>query len=292
MTLHRFFIDFDQAIRTDGELRVVDSALAHQLQKVLRKKLGDQIILLDGKSNEYLSEVRTLTSKFLIAKILKSSKNKNEPELKITLCPSLIKSARFEWMLEKGTEIGVSAFTPVLTSRSEAKNFKKDRALKIIKEAAEQCERGLIPKINEYLETNRPDILVAGDAAEFYHPIFEDKLQFGGWTGAQLQGKTAALNMIGKKETFKWVPFYTTSAFGISITFAGDIRPLPDRIIIPRGAGNSYGRIIIKGNRIVGATLINRNQELAPILKLIENKTDISKKQKELADPNFDLKNL
>lgn len=159
-----------------------------------------------------------------------------------------------------------------------------------LKQTGIETNRGIVA--NEHLKTNQPDIWAAGDAAEFYHPIFEDKLQFGGWTDAQLQGKTAALNMLGKKETFKWVPFYTTSSFGISITFAGDIRPLPDRIIIPRGAGNSNSRIIIKGNRIVGATLINRNQELQPILKLIENKTDISQKQKELADPNSELKTL
>ena len=149
MTFHRFFIDFDNAIRTDGELRITDSKLAHQLFKVLRKKSGDEIILLDDKGNEYLSEVRTLTSKFLIAKILRTSRNQNEPALKITLCPSLIKASRFEWMLEKGTEIGVSVFTPILTSRSEAKNFKTERVSKIMKESAEQCECGLIPKIND-----------------------------------------------------------------------------------------------------------------------------------------------
>lgn len=159
-----------------------------------------------------------------------------------------------------------------------------------LKQAGIEINRGILT--NEYLETNISNIWAAGDAAEFYHPIFEDNLQLGGWTGAQLQGKTAALNMLGKKEVFKWVPFYTTSAFIISITFAGDIRPLPDRTIIPRGKNNSYGRIILKGNRIIGATLINRNQELQPILKLIENKIDVSRKQKELADPNFDIKNL
>jgi 16S rRNA (uracil1498-N3)-methyltransferase len=149
MTLHHFFIDFDQAVRTDGELRIVDPTLAHQLQKVLRKRIGDQVIFLDNKGNEYLSEIRTLTLKFLIAKILNISKNKNEPKTKIILCPSLIKISRFEWLLEKGTEIGVSEFTPILTSRSEIKDFRKERALKIIKEAAEQSERGLIPKLNE-----------------------------------------------------------------------------------------------------------------------------------------------
>lgn len=149
MTLHRFFIDLDTAIKTDGELRVADSALAHQLSKVLRKKAGNQIILLDNKCNEYLSEIKMLTTNFLIAKILKTSKNQNEPENKIILYPSLIKISRFEWLLEKGTEIGISEFTPILTSHSEIKNFKKERALKIIKEAAEQCERGLIPKLNE-----------------------------------------------------------------------------------------------------------------------------------------------
>jgi len=208
MTLHRFFIDFDQTIRADSELRVADSALAHQLEKVLRRKTGDQIILLDNKGNEYLSEVRTLTSKFLIAKILKTSKNQNEPKLKITLCPSLIKLSRFEWMLEKGTEIGVSEFTPILTSRSEAKNFsafsgKTARALKIAKEAAEQCERGLIPKINEiksfeemaerggsnFIFLDRSGVSISSTRQKFSSPIGKNRENIfilvgpeGGWT--------------------------------------------------------------------------------------------------------------
>jgi NAD(P)H-nitrite reductase large subunit len=159
-----------------------------------------------------------------------------------------------------------------------------------LKTAGIETNRGII--VNEYLETNQPDIWVAGDAAEFYHPILEDRLQLGSWVGGQLQGKIAGLNMIGQKEVFGWIPFYTMHGFDVNIAFAGDIRLLPDRIAIPRGISDSYGRIIIKGNRIVGATLINRGQELQPILKLIENKTDISQKQKELSDQNFDLKNL
>jgi len=152
--------------------------------------------------------------------------------------------------------------------------------------------RGIIA--NEYLETNVPDIWTAGDSAEFNDLILNEKVQLGNWINAQMQGRTAAFNMAGKHQPFKLVSFYTTQGFGITIAFVGDVRPLPDRIIIARGTpeSGSYGRILISKDEIVGATLINRTGELAPITKLIERDVKITGHESELADSQFDLKKL
>ncbi len=154
------------------------------------------------------------------------------------------------------------------------------------------CGRGI--KTNEYLETNAPDVWAAGDAVEFYDVVVGEPVQLGNWVNAQVQGRVAGLNMLGKKQPFRMVSFYTTQGFGLSIAFVGDVRPLPDRTIIARGSkeSRSYGRLILKDKELVGATLLNRTQEMAPISKLIEKDVDLSAHHAELADPDFNLKTL
>jgi NAD(P)H-nitrite reductase large subunit len=159
--------------------------------------------------------------------------------------------------------------------------------------------RGILA--NEYLETNVPDVWTAGDVAEFNDLILRERVQLGNWVNAQMQGRIAGKNMVASagvtsvsREPFKMVSFYTTSGFGITIAFVGDVRPLPDRHIVVRDARpqNSYGRIILSSRKIIGATLINRTNELGALTKLIEHDVNVSGKEPQLADPSFDLTTL
>jgi len=147
---------------------------------------------------------------------------------------------------------------------------------------------------DEYLKTNLPDVWVAGDAAEYKDIILEERVIMGNWASAQKQGEVAGLNMVGKDEQFKFVSFYTTEAFGITIAFVGNVRPGENKKIIKRGSSdmNSYGRLIMMNDELVGATLINRTNELIPIKKLIENNIKVADKEKELSDPSFDLNKI
>ncbi len=77
---------------------------------------------------------------------------RSEPALRIILCQGLLKSARFEWILEKCTELGVSVFSPIICRRSMAGledtgSSKIQRWLRIIQEAAEQCGRSRLPEL-------------------------------------------------------------------------------------------------------------------------------------------------
>jgi NADPH-dependent 2,4-dienoyl-CoA reductase/sulfur reductase-like enzyme len=131
--------------------------------------------------------------------------------------------------------------------------------------------------------------------AEFQDLVLGEKVQLGNWVNAQMQGRIAALNMLGKKQPFKMVSFYTTQGFGINIAFSGDVRVDETRKVIKRGSPeiNSYARLIIdKNNEIIGATFINRTQEIAPVNKLIETDFKVEGYEAKLADPNFDLKTL
>lgn len=147
---------------------------------------------------------------------------------------------------------------------------------------------------NEYLETNVPDIWVAGDSAEFQDIILGEQIQLGNWVNAQTQGRAAGLNMTGAKKPFSMVSFYTTQGFGITIAFVGDVRPEKDCLIIKRASEetNAYERLILKGGKLVGATIINRTQELGFLSKLIEKQIHLSGKESELSDITFNLANL
>ncbi len=152
MKLQRFFID-SGTIR-GNEVILDNKEIISQIKKVLRLRAGDKVIFLDGSGKEYVSVIKEIGNSVINCGIESSAENKNEPELKIVLCQALCKKDKFEWVLQKGTEIGVSKFVPVLAERSEKFGLNRERAEKILREAAEQSERGVVPKMDEIQKFN------------------------------------------------------------------------------------------------------------------------------------------
>ncbi|MBM2818081.1 MAG: Ribosomal small subunit methyltransferase [Parcubacteria group bacterium] len=147
MRMHRFFIE--QEIPESGEIMITDKDLIHQWQKVFRLKKGDRVIIFDGSGFDYISEFVSLDKNNSVLKIVEKKKNENVPKKEIHLFQSIIKKDKFEWALEKGTELGVSHFHPIISERSEKKDINFERARKIIKEASEQSGRSNLPHLNE-----------------------------------------------------------------------------------------------------------------------------------------------
>ena len=171
MRLHRFFID--QIIPESGEIIVTDKNLIHQWQKVFRFKAGDRVILFDGSGLDYVSDIVSLQKDGGVLKVVEKKLNENVPKKEIHLFQSIIKKDNFEWVLEKGAELGVSYFHPIISERSEKKNINFERAGKIIKEASEQSGRGSLPSISELV--NFEDALNNNFASVAFHPT-GDKL--------------------------------------------------------------------------------------------------------------------
>ncbi len=153
MKLHRFFIP-PQFI-SGRYARIPDPDLAKQIGRVLRLSPGDMLILLDGDGFEYTARLEKVSAREVHVEIMKRQWNDKEPELKIALYQSLIKKDKIEWVFEKCTEVGVTNFHPVLSERSEKLRFNVLRAEKVVKEAAEQSERGIKPEILEIEEFGR-----------------------------------------------------------------------------------------------------------------------------------------
>jgi NAD(P)H-nitrite reductase large subunit len=162
-----------------------------------------------------------------------------------------------------------------------------------LKECGIATNRGILA--DEFMKTNLPDIWTAGDIAEYKDLLLEENIEMGNWVSAREQGRIAGSNMAGKHEAFRFVSFYTTQGFGMSVAFVGDVNAGEGRIIVSRGSPeiNSYARLIIAGNgELVGATLINRTGDMNTIAKIIEKNMRVADRQKELGDVDFDLKKL
>ena len=118
--------------------------------KVLRKKEGDILSVMDGKGGLFECKLIQISSKKSLVEILESKKFDKTNRLHIGIAPTK-NNNRMEWFLEKATEIGISEITPLLCSRSERKVLKNERMHKIILAAAKQSKSFHVPVLNEMI---------------------------------------------------------------------------------------------------------------------------------------------
>lgn len=146
--MHRFFIKLDCL---HGEHVVLTGLQAHQICDVLRMNSGDKIIVLDDTGYEYTVLLSKVVRQEVSGQVIDKRKSETEPKTHITLYQSLLAREKFEFVLQKCTEIGVVSFVPIVTQRSiirqadVIKPRKFSRWQRIITEAAEQSGRGRIP---------------------------------------------------------------------------------------------------------------------------------------------------
>jgi 16S rRNA (uracil1498-N3)-methyltransferase len=148
--MHRFFVH-PQAIH--HSTAVLDEAIAHQLRHVLRMRPGAHIVVLDNQGWEYEVELAEITSEGARGSVIDKRPASGEPPVYVTLYQCVLKKDNFEWVLQKGTEIGVSRFVPVISQRTvvadgERIKGKLPRWERIITEAAEQSHRGRLPELD------------------------------------------------------------------------------------------------------------------------------------------------
>ncbi|MEZ4592935.1 MAG: 16S rRNA (uracil(1498)-N(3))-methyltransferase [Chloroflexota bacterium] len=148
--MHRFFVDPQQF---SGDRIHLPADIAHQIRNVLRLRPGTAVLILDNSGFEYEVLLRQVDRQQVVGEAVAKRPSPNEPTVQLTLYQALMKRDKFEWVLQKGTEIGVSAFVPLVTQRSlvqdvDIKSNKQARWHKIITEAAEQSRRGRIPELH------------------------------------------------------------------------------------------------------------------------------------------------
>lgn len=148
--MHRFFVVPDCFV---GDRVVLPENIAHQIRNVLRLRAGAAIMVLDNTGWEYEVLLRQVDRQQVVGEAVAKRPSPNEPSVQLTLYQALMKRDKFEWVLQKGTEIGVTHFVPLVTQRSlvqdvDIKEGKQLRWEKILTEAAEQSRRGCIPTLH------------------------------------------------------------------------------------------------------------------------------------------------
>lgn len=119
---------------------------SHYLLSVMRRGPGDNVALFNGRDGEWNATIEVRTKRqvtFVVVARLRPQGT--EPDLWLMFAP--LKAARLEMMIEKATELGVSALVPVMTRRTVVNRVNHRRLEAIVMEAAEQCERLTVPAI-------------------------------------------------------------------------------------------------------------------------------------------------
>jgi len=147
--MHRFFVP-PSALTTQPIILTGDQA--HQVRRVLRMRLGDRATLLDGCGWAYEGILVAVGEADVRFQAVRRWEAAGEPATQITVYQAVLKGERFGWALQKGVEVGVSAFVPLICERNvvddlSAMESKRERWARIIQEAAEQCGRGRLPEL-------------------------------------------------------------------------------------------------------------------------------------------------
>jgi len=147
MARRRFFVDC-----IDGDRATLEGQDAHHLARVLRAEPGQRYEITDGTAL-CLAEVETVTPRAVAFRIVEAL-DPGPPLPPIILIVSLFKFDRFEWMIEKVTELGVKAILPVESTRTDEGLFKAaakrvERWRKIARESSQQSRRVRVPDIYE-----------------------------------------------------------------------------------------------------------------------------------------------
>lgn len=121
---------------------------SRHIVRVLRKSVGDEILLVDGKGAFVEGVIANADLKSCEVKILSVKQKNEERPYSLRLCVAPTKNiSRYEWLLEKATEIGVDEIVPLLTFHSERRRINQERLNKILISAMKQSQKAYLPTL-------------------------------------------------------------------------------------------------------------------------------------------------
>ena len=146
------FVLLDVAMVEQSELDLPPD-VAHQVRDVLRVKPGATLYLLNGHGATYPAEVMTLERRRVVVRLGARLPSQAALPCRVVLCLGMLKATKFEWALQKATELGVSVIQPLLTERAVAaaemtSEARQRRWQRILAEALEQCGGDQLPILN------------------------------------------------------------------------------------------------------------------------------------------------
>ncbi|GHS88903.1 ribosomal RNA small subunit methyltransferase E [Bacteroidia bacterium] len=141
--MHLFFISV-----VDSQI-ILSEEDSYHCAKVLRLSVGDTVRISDGRGTIGDAVLTQVSARQCTAQVTQSTHiTRHAHYIHIAIAPTK-NIDRFEWFLEKATELGVDEITPIFTAHSERKTIKHDRSLRVVEAASKQAQVAYIPKLNE-----------------------------------------------------------------------------------------------------------------------------------------------
>ena len=154
-----------------------DREESKHIVKVLRKSVGDDLHITNGKGWLFIAEITLADIKNCIATITsKAFKPERKYNVHIAVAPTKMND-RYEWFLEKATEIGIDTITPIICDHSERKVIKIDRFEKILQFA--HCEETDKKSFKKELQPNEDVLILIGPEGDFSVKEIKQALQNG-----------------------------------------------------------------------------------------------------------------
>ncbi len=243
ITMHHFFIPRESFAGDNVSITV---EAAYQITRVLRLKPGDHIIVLDDTGWEYETAVESITRDTIQGKVIKKEPGVGEPKISLTLYQALLKTDKFEFVLQKGVELGITGFVPFVSERCIVRKPSESRIERwhnIIREAAEQSRRARLSELHPVVslteaceQANQPALIL--------------------WEGEKSQSLAA---------TLKSAPFHKTQAFNIFVGPEGGFTPAEIELarqhgIVPVGLGNRILRAETAGLVAISAIMYEKRE--------------------------------
>lgn len=139
---------YDQHITIDSKDHLIEPDESNHILRVLRKQIGDELYVTNGKGILFKTIITETTGKKCRIEVMDHQKEEQPSNgIHVAIAPTK-SSDRFEYFLEKATEIGISEITPIISQNSERKRLNLKRCHKIIESAMKQSQRVFLPKLN------------------------------------------------------------------------------------------------------------------------------------------------
>ena len=158
----------------DAQVRLDPEESAHCV-RVLRHRPGDEISVIDGRGTLYRCILEIADAKGAWARVLERTHGFGAHSYCLTMAVCPTKNIdRFEWFVEKATEIGVDRVAPVIGERSERRTVKTERLRRLALSAAKQSLKGAVPQIDEPVSVRDYIAAAPEDACKLICYCFDD----------------------------------------------------------------------------------------------------------------------
>jgi len=144
--------------------------------------------------------------------------------------------------------------------------------------------------VDQYLETNQSGIYAAGDVANFYNPIARARYRAEHWDNAVKQGRLAAWNMLGERQSWRTVSYIFSDVFDVTFNVVGSTEEADERVVRGSVKDKSFSVLYLDNERLRGAFLLDQSLvEAKAAGALIANRSDVSATKAKLSDTGFPL---